>query len=242
MEVDVVVLIVDDVFQDRAVVEGVVDVGLGFLGEVDGLGVAAALDVEDAGIGPDVFVIADEHAGGVGGKSGFSGAGEAEENGGAVGFGACGGGAVHGEMALQRHEVVHQGEDAFFHFAGVFGAKDDHFFFLKADIDGGLGGHAGGESVGGELAGVVDGEVGLAEVGQFLLRGIDEHDLHEEGVVGPGANDADLDAVGRIPAGEGIDNVNLLPGVEVVLGAFPVDLEGVGVDGYVDITPPDLFF
>ena len=41
-------------------------------------------------------------------------------------------------MTLHRHEVVHQGEDSFFHLSGVFGAKDDHFLFLEADIDGGL--------------------------------------------------------------------------------------------------------
>ena len=92
------------------------------------------------------------------------------------------------------------------------------------------------------MAGVVDGKVRLAEVGQFLFGGIDEHDLHEEGVVGAGADDADLDAVFGIPAGEGIDDVKLLTGVEVVLGALAVNFKGVLVDGHVDIAPPDLVF
>ena len=138
VEVDVVVFIVDDVFEDGAVVQGIVNVRLGFLGEVDGFGVAAALDIEDAGVGPDVFIIPDKHAGGVGREGGFTGAGEAKEDGGTVGLRAGGGGAVHGKMTLHRHEVVHQGEDSFFHLSGVFGAKDDHFLFLEADIDGGL--------------------------------------------------------------------------------------------------------
>ena len=69
------------------------------------------------------------------------------------------------KRSLHRHEVVHQGEDSFLHFAGVFGSQNDHFFFLEADVDGGFGGHAFGEAVGWELARVVYGEIRLAEVG-----------------------------------------------------------------------------
>ncbi len=241
-KVDIVVVVVDDVFEDGSVVEGVVDIGFGFGAEVDGFGVASAFDVEDSGIGPDVFVVADEFAIWVGGEGGFAGAGEAEEDSGAIGLGICDGGAVHGEVAFLGHKEVHEGEDAFFHFARVFGAEDDHFFFLEADVDGGFGGHAGGEAVGGELSGVVDGEVGLAKVGEFFFRGGDEHDGHEEGVVGAGADDADLDSVLRVPACKGVDDVNLVTSVEVVLGSFAVDLKGVFVDGDVDIAPPDLVF
>lgn len=72
-------------------------------------------------------------------------------------------------MPLHGHEVVHQGKDSFLHLASVFSAQNDHFFFLEADVDGGLGGHAFGKAVGGELARIVNGEIRLAEIGQFLL-------------------------------------------------------------------------
>ena len=76
------------------------------------------------------------------------------------------------------------GEDALLHLAGVFGAKDDHFLVFEAQVDAGLRGHARGQPVGGELAGVVDHEVGRAEVRQFRLRGPDQHGVHEQGMVG----------------------------------------------------------
>ena len=240
MEIDDVFVIVDDVFKNRSVVEGIVNVGLGFFGEIDGFGVATSFDVEDSGVGPDVFIVSDEHAGGVGGEGGFTGAGKAEEDGGAIGLRVSGGRAVHGEVSLERHEVVHQGKDALLHFSGVFGAEDDHFLGLEADIDGGFGGHTRSETVGGKLAGIVDGKVGLAKVFELLFGRGDEHDTHEERVVGAGADDADLDPFGGIPTGEGIDDVKLLTGVEVVLGAFAIDFEGVGIDGDVDVTPPDV--
>ena len=48
MKIDIVVLIVDDIFEDRTVVKRVVDIGLGFLGKIDRFGVAAALYIEDS--------------------------------------------------------------------------------------------------------------------------------------------------------------------------------------------------
>ena len=72
---------------------------------------------------------------------------------------------MHREMPLHWHEVVHQGEDPFLHLAGVFGAQNDHFLFLEADVNRGFRGHAFGEAVGGELARIVNGEIRFAEVG-----------------------------------------------------------------------------
>jgi hypothetical protein len=42
-------------------------------------------------------------------------------------------------------------------------------------------------------------------------------------VVGAGAHDADLDAVALVPAGEAVDDVYPVAGVEVVDGALAVD-------------------
>ena len=66
--------------------------------------------------------------------------------------------------------------------------------------------------------------------------------MHEQGVVGPFADHADLDLVFRIPAGEGIDAVQAGACVEIVDGAFAVDLEREFVQREVDRTPPDIIF
>jgi hypothetical protein len=52
----------DDVLEDRAVADGAEDLRLLLRAQVDALGVAAALDVEDARVGPDVLVVADQRA------------------------------------------------------------------------------------------------------------------------------------------------------------------------------------
>ena len=242
MEVDVVVFVMYDVFEDSSIVKGIIDVGLSFFGEVDGFGVAAAFDVEDSGVGPDVFVISDEFTIWICREGSFSGAGEAEEDGGSVSLRVCNGGAVHGKVTFHGHEIVHEGKDAFFHFSGVFSAEDDHFFFFEADVNGCFRGHAGGEAVGGELTSIVNGDVRLTKVCEFFFGRVDKHDLHEEGMIGAGADDADFDAVSRVPSCVGVYDVKLLVGVEVILGALTVDLKGVFIDRDIDITPPDVIF
>ena len=149
---------------------------------------------------------------------------------------------MHGEVSFEWHEIVHQGEDAFFHFARVFGAEDHHFLGLETDVDGGLGGHARGEAVGGEFPCVINRKIGFSEIFELLLGGSDEHDTHEEGVVGTGADDPDFNPLGGIPSGESIDHVELIACVEIVFGPFTVDSEGVLVDGNINVTPPDMIF
>ena len=76
---------------------------------------------------------------------------------------------------ISRQITYHDGEDTLLHLTGVLSAEDDHLHTLEVDLYGGRGGHALGETVGGELAGVVDDEVGLAKVGQLLLRRAYQH-------------------------------------------------------------------
>ena len=87
------------IFGDRAKADGVPDLRLAGLREVDALGVAAALEVEDAVVAPAVFVVANQAALGVGRKGGFAGAGQAEEEC-AAAIRADVGRAVHREHAL----------------------------------------------------------------------------------------------------------------------------------------------
>ena len=76
---------------------------------------------------------------------------------------------------VTRWTAHHNGEDALLHLAGILSAQDDHLHALEVDLDRGCRGHALGEAVGRELAGIVDYEIGLAEVGQFLLGRTNQH-------------------------------------------------------------------
>src|SRR5262249_41729229 len=114
-------LVVDDVFENRAEAERIVNVGLGFAREVDDFGVAPAFDVEDALVAPTVFVVTDEAALGIGRQGGLAGARQAEKNRGRAARHVLGGRAVHGHDFPLGHEVVHEGEHALFHLAGIAG-------------------------------------------------------------------------------------------------------------------------
>ena len=82
--------------------------------------------------------------------------------------------------------------------------------------------HAGRVSVSREGTGVVDDIVGV-EVLELFSRWSDKHIVHEEGMVGTGADNSDVDAVTLVPAGEAIDNVDSVTSVEVVDGTLAVD-------------------
>lgn len=111
----------------------------------------------------------------------------------------------------------------------IFRAENDHLLLGKVDGDRGAGGHASGVAVGGEAAGVENGVVWV-EVLELLAGGADEHVAHEEGVVGSGANNADVDAVALVPAGEAIDDVDAGAGIEVVDGTLAVDFPNLLVN------------
>ncbi|KAG5459155.1 MAG: hypothetical protein BJ554DRAFT_478 [Olpidium bornovanus] len=100
------------------------------------------------------------------------------------------------------------------------------------------GGHAEGVAIAGKLTRVEDGKVGSAEVFELLLGRADEHVAHEQGVVGAGANDADLEAVRLLGAGKAVEDVETVAGVEVVDGTLAVDHEGVFVELGVHRAPP----
>lgn len=151
-----------------------------FGAEVDALGIASALNVEDTRVGPHVLVVTDEETVRVGTEGGLAGTAETEEECdialGTVGGLGLVGRRVEGELTeLDGLEVVHDGEDSLFHLARVLCAENDHLHALKVDLDRGGRGHTGGEAVGGELARVVDDEIWLAKVGEFFGGRADEH-------------------------------------------------------------------
>ena len=113
-----------NVLQQCVAADGVVDVGLGFLAQIDNLGVAAAFEIEHTFVVPAVFVVADEQTFGVGAEGCLARSRKAEENGGVLAFHVGVGRAVHGGNALERQQVVHYREQTFFHLAAVPGVED----------------------------------------------------------------------------------------------------------------------
>ena len=81
---------------------------------------------------------------------------------------------------------------------------------------------------------------GLPKFASSSFVGPDQHGVHEQRVIGPRADHADLDAILRIPAGEAVEAIEPLAGVEVVLGAFAVDGKRGRVERDVHRPPPDV--
>lgn len=212
----------DNVLEDGSEADGVENIGLLLGGEANALGVAATLDVEDTTVGPAVLVVTDQGTVGVGRQSGLASTRETEEDG-HVAILALVGRRVEGQdVVLDGHLVEEDGEDTLLHLTSVLGTQDDHLLLGEVNGNGGGGGHTLSEAVGGERTSVVDNVVGV-EVLQLLLGGADKHVAHEESMVGTGTDDTDADAVSLVPAGETIDNVDAVTGVEVVDSTLTVD-------------------
>ncbi len=79
---------------------------------------------------------------------------------------------------------------------------------------------------------------GCAEARQILQCRPDEHRAHEEGMVGARADDADLDAICRVPAGEAVKAVEPIARVEVIDRALAIDGERLAVARDIDRPPP----
>ena len=183
--VGLAVLVEHHVFADRAKADSVEDLGLVEGVQALAFGVAAALDVEDAHVGPTVLVVADQQARGIGRKRGLAGAGQAKEHGGLVRDGIHAGRAVHGQhVVLDGQQIVHDAKDRLFNLAGVAGAGDQNHAFLEVDDHR----SAGVEALDGGVA-LVTGrcehaEVGLAGARDFAGKRSGEHLLDKECLAG----------------------------------------------------------
>lgn len=102
----------NDVLEDGTELDGVENIRLLLGGEANALGVAAALNVEDATVAPAVLVVTDQGTLGVGRESGLASTGETEENG-DIAVVTLVGGRVKGEdVVLDGHLVVEDSEDS----------------------------------------------------------------------------------------------------------------------------------
>lgn len=212
----------DNVLEDGAEADGTKNIRLLLGGETNALGVATTLNVEDTSVRPAVLVVTDQGTLGVGRESRLSSSGQTEENGNVAILTLVGRGVQSEDVVLDGHLVVEDSEDTLLHLSGVLGTEDDHLLVGKVEGNGSRRGHTASIPVGREGTGIVDGVVGL-EVLKLFPRRADQHVAHEESMVGTSADDADAYPVALIPAGETVDNVDAVAGVEVVDGTLTVD-------------------
>lgn len=168
--------VIHDVLENGTKTDGVKYLWLLLSREIDAFGVAAALNVEHPIVRPNVFVIANQLAVRVCRQGGFSSSREPKEESDISVLGAhvCGG--VERKLSkLDRLEVVHDREDPLLHLPGVFCPENNHLHPLEVDLDRGCRAHALGESIGRELAGVVDNKVWFTEATKLFLRWPDQH-------------------------------------------------------------------
>ncbi len=181
-------------------VGGVPDHRLGFLAELDALGVAAALEIEDAVRTPAVLVVADQDAVRVGGQRGLAGAGEAEEQR-ALAVLADVGRAVHRHDVLRRQIEVERGEHRLLHLAGIGRAADQHDLAGEIDRHHRVGAFAAAVTLGIRLERrqVDDGQL-RHEAGELLQLRTDQQLADEQRMPGIFGEDAHLDAIGGVGA------------------------------------------
>ena len=215
-----------------------VDVRLALFGEVDALGIAAALDVEDVLVRPAVLVVADEPAGGVGRKGGLARARQAEEDRRAARLRVDVGGAVHGQhVVLNGEQVVHRGEDGLLDLARVAGACDDDDAALEVDGHDRLGGGAVGLGVAAVVGGGKHHEIGLVG-GKLLGSRPHEHLAGEEGLVGLFAHNGEVARMGAVGAGHATHDIRVTLG-KIGANALVDAVEVLGCHGGVDLAPRD---
>lgn len=212
----------DDVLEDGTELDGAENIGLLLGREANALGVTSTLDVEDTLVGPAVLIVTDKSTLGVGREGGLAGSRKTEEDSDVAVLALVGRRVESEDVVLDGHLVEEHSEDTLLHLAGVFGTEDDHLLLSEVDGDRRGRSHTSGESVGREGTGVVDDIVGV-EALQLFPRWANQHVAHEEGVVCTSADNADADSVALVPSCVAVDDIDAVPGVEVVDCTLSVD-------------------
>ena len=118
------------------------------------------------------------------------------------------------------------------HLSSILSTQDDHLLLGEVDGHRGRRGHASGESVRRERAGVVDDIVGT-EVLKLFAVGTNEHVAHEESMVSTRADNTNVDPVTLVPSCVAIDNVDAVARVEVVDCSLAVDTPDLRTQSHV---------
>ena len=69
------------------------------------------------------------------------------------------------------------------------------------------------------------------KVVQFFPRWADEHVSHEQGMVGSGADNSNIDPIAFVPAGITVNHINTVSGVQIINCTFPVDFPHLSYAG-----------
>lgn len=124
---------------------------------------------------------------------------------------------------LYRHLIEEHREYPFLHFTSIFSAQDDHLFLCEVQSHRGCRCHPGGEAIGRESSSIVN-RVIRAKFVQLLQSWAYEHVPHEQSMVSTGADDTNTDSAALVPSSIPIDDINSIPGVEIVYRTLPIDL------------------
>src|SRR5690554_805714 len=227
-----------DVFEHGAKLDGFPDDRFVFLGQVDALGVAATLDVEDGAHAPAVLVVADQVAAFVGRQGGLAGAGQAEEQCGIAVF-ADVGGTVHGQYILLGQQEVLHGEHGLFHFAGVTHAGNQDFFGGEVDHYGAVG--VGAVTLGHALEKRRVDDLPLGLAGRVVLFRGDEQATAKQVVPGGGGGHFDRQVITGIRTYMYVGDEAVTLG-HIGLDTLPQGVEHCRLDRAVDRAPGNLCF
>mmetsp|Transcript_40347 Transcript_40347/g.90695 ORF Transcript_40347/g.90695 Transcript_40347/m.90695 type:complete len:384 (-) Transcript_40347:71-1222(-) len=179
------ILVNPHILHQSILLDGAVDLRLILFRQVNCLGIAATLKVENAILIPAMLIIAKQQTIWVSGQGGLASARQAKEQS-SVSVMALVGRAVHGHDAIQRQQVVHDAKHALLHLTTILGTTNDGQSLLNVEGHIVLSLQAVLLPLGvlGQ-ASVDDGEVGL-EVGDLLVGGrAHKHVAHEVAVPGP---------------------------------------------------------
>lgn len=119
---------------------------------------------------------------------------------------------------------MHDGEETLLHFSGILGTENGVGLIGEVALD--AGANCLANSLDGERAlqfsSVEDVELDLGVISEisfeFLDGGLDQHVLHEEGVIGSGDDVSDWDSEVRVPTKVAINHIEIWLGVEILDG------------------------
>ena len=214
-----------------------VDFRLRLARKLDRLGVAAAFKIEDAFLAPAVLVVADEDAVRVLRQGCLARSGEAEEHSRIRAV------ARNVRRAMHRHHVmrgqlpVEEGEHGLLHLAGVARIGDEHDLAGEVERDDRLRARAVALGVGDKGRAIENGHV-RHEIGEFGLLRADQQIADEQRVPRKFANDAGLDAQGRVGAAVQILHEHVLA-LAMLKHVGKQQVEMFRGHGLVDV-PPDI--
>lgn len=226
------------IFQNGTELDGIVDLWLLLGAQIYAFSVTTTFDVENSFFCPNMFVITNEFSVSNCRKCSFTGSWEAKKQTDVsclTNIAAW----MERKMAFLWHEVIHDGENSFFHFASILGSKNDHFSLLEIQCNTSIAINIGNVFVGMELSSVEDIIVGaICEVSfQLLCSWFNQHVIHEKGMIWPGTDNSNANSFFLVEACITIDNVKSLSCVEIVSGQVLQNSKWAGSHWNVDIAP-----